>query len=528
MRVMFVDDEPIIREGLHSLIDWREAGFDECLEAPNAIAAMELMKATPPDLVITDIFMPEMSGIDFARQAKSEFPSIRFIILTGYEKFEYAREAVAIGISSYLVKPVLPEELKDSVQSVVAEIGQEQQTSLMNADARRKLDIYRPIVIEKLWADLLSGAFGGADEMEERMEAAGLKARPGRYLCVSIKLNMNPLLRGESDGELARVKGRARQLAEQRLYGDWIHTADAGPGLLRMVLQREVEHRTYELLLGEIERELKQSVCIGIGSCYPMLTSIFKSANEAEEAVHLLSLMESGGVMSYERIPSWRNSHIDYPYVEEKELIEAVRFRDQLDELPLAPFMKALETQNAAPQMMKLMFVHLLGTVYRLADEYKAADSLPPYIESYTRLSEMDSALDIQQFFETCFNQLLAIKARTHAGYVDILVERAKLAMMEGYADSNLSVSTVARLLCITPNYLSRIFHQKTGMTCVEYLTGIRLDEAKKLLVHTSLKNYDVAEKIGYASAHYFSSLFKKNTGLTPSEYRDRHGARER
>lgn len=153
---------------------------------------------------------------------------------------------------------------------------------------------------------------------------------------------------------------------------------------------------------------------------------------------------------------------------------------------------------------------------------------MPPYIENYARLSDMDSVSDIQQFFETCFNQLLAIKARTHAGYVDILVERAKLAMVEGYADSNLSVSTVARLLCITPNYLSRIFHQKTGMTCVEYLTGIRLDEAKKLLIHTSLKNYDIAEKIGYASAHYFSSLFKKNTGLTPSEFRERHGARER
>ncbi|WP_270170736.1 response regulator [Paenibacillus sp. SYP-B4298] len=527
MRVMFVDDEPIIREGLHSLIDWRDAGFDECLEAPNAIAAMELMKASPPDLVITDIFMPEMSGIDFARQAKTEFPSIRFIILTGYEKFEYAREAVAIGISSYLVKPVLPDELKESVQSVVQEIGQEQRTSLINADARRKLDIYKPIVIEKLWADLLSGAFAGTDEMNERMEAAGLQALPGCYLGVSIKLNMNSLLR-DPYNDMTQVNGEVRRIAAERLRGRWLHIADAGPGLLRIVLQCEVEPKAYEQLLGECERKLGLSACIGIGGTYPELTSIFKSINEAEEAVHLLSLMESGGVMSYESIPSWRNSHIDYPYVEEKELIEAIRFRDQLDDQPLAPFVRALEAQQAAPQMMKLMFVHLLGTIYRLADEYKAGDSLPPYIENYARLSDMDSVSDIQQFFETCFNQLLAIKARTHAGYVDILVERAKLAMVEGYADSNLSVSTVARLLCITPNYLSRIFHQKTGMTCVEYLTGIRLDEAKKLLIHTSLKNYDIAEKIGYASAHYFSSLFKKNTGLTPSEFRERHGARER
>ncbi len=102
MRVLFVDDEAIIREGLHSLIDWQAAGFEECLEAPTAMEAIGIIDQNPPDLVITDVFMPEMSGIEFAKRIKESHPRIRFVILTGYEKFEYAKEAVALGISSYL------------------------------------------------------------------------------------------------------------------------------------------------------------------------------------------------------------------------------------------------------------------------------------------------------------------------------------------------------------------------------------------------------------------------------------------
>ncbi|MBJ6362677.1 response regulator [Paenibacillus sp. GCM10012307] len=525
MRVLFVDDEAIIREGLHSLIDWQKAGFIECLDAPNAIDAIEMIEKNPPDLIITDIFMPEMSGIEFAKRIKQSHPGIRFIILTGYEKFEYAKEAVSLGISSYLVKPVLPEELQETVNAVVKEITYEQRNSLQNEDTRRKLDIYKPIIIEKLWADLMSGTFQTPEEMEERMEAAGLYLEEGSYYCIAIKININQVV--PSGADIAQLKGKVRAIAEKKLKRRWMHFADSGPGLIQVILHKQVEPDVYEALLAEIEGHLKVTASIGVGRSYDSYSFIPHSVHEAEEAVHLLSLLDHRGIIHYEDMPNWNKSHVEYPYAEEKELIETVRFRDQFEVYPLRPFIAALEQQKAISPMMKLMFVHLLGTVYRLADEYQAGDTMPSYFESYTKLNDMESVQDIEYFFEDCFNQLLVLRTRTNAGFVDVLVERAKLAMTESYADSELSVSTVAKLLCITPNYLSRIFHQKTGMTCVEFLTGIRLEEAKKLLVHTSLRNYDIAEKIGYASAHYFSSLFKKNTGFTPSDFRDRYGARE-
>lgn len=194
----------------------------------------------------------------------------------------------------------------------------------------------------------------------------------------------------------------------------------------------------------------------------------------------------------------------------------------------MVPFMQEIENQNATLPVAKLMFSQLLGSVYRIANEYGIADDLNSFYDNYKKLNELETLSGIRTFFEELFAHLIELKNKKQSSFVDQLVGQAKSIMAKQFANHSLTVADIARQLSITPNYLSRIFHEKTGVTCVEYLTSIRLEEAKRLLVHSSLKSYEIAEKIGYRNAHYFSVLFKKHTGYAPSEYRKLHGVTSR
>ncbi len=247
------------------------------------------------------------------------------------------------------------------------------------------------------------------------MEAAGLDLGEGSYYCITIKINMNQVIRLQAGTDISKLKGKVRAIADKHLKRQRVHFTDSGPALIQGILHKPVEQAVYEALLDEIEEQLKVTASIGVGRSYDSFNFIPNSAHEAEEAVHLLSLLDHRGIIHYEEMPALNQSHIEYPYQEEKELIEAVRFRDQLEGNPLRPFTAALERQKAASPMMKLMYVHLLGTVYRLADEYQAGDTMPSYFESYTKLNETESAREIEIFFEDCFNQLIVLRTRTNA-----------------------------------------------------------------------------------------------------------------
>jgi YesN/AraC family two-component response regulator len=525
MRVLIVDDEALIRDGLRSLIDWADAGFDRVDDAKNAVEAMERIEQAAPDLVITDIFMPEMSGLEFVRTVRGRRPDIRFIILTGYEKFEYAKEAVELGVVKYLVKPIFPDELRQAVEEVRDELLQERRRRDWQETARRQLEAYKPVIVEKFWRDVLDGALPTNEAIRERAGAAEIPLDYAAFSCAAIQIcRLENVYERYGERDLALVRFAIRNIVTELLPDRIIHIADDSDTTLVCIASGEVEAGDWRMAADAIERTLKIDVSVGAGRTCAEPACIHASAREALDSVKYLSMLDQTGFIRYEDIPSWKKDSVEYPYEQEKELLDAVRYRDQVPDEAAAPFFDKLMAQHPTPQMIRLTCVQLLGAVYRLADEY-GIDSIPTFRESVSRLESLSSVGDIRQMLTELLRTIAAKKNCRHASFVAQLAEQAKRIMRDRFREPDMSVARMASMLCVTPNYLSRIFHQHTGVTCVEFLTECRLEEAKKLLTLTEMKTYEVAERVGYANAHYFSFLFKKNVGCSPTEYRERYGS---
>ncbi|WP_123041478.1 response regulator [Cohnella candidum] len=522
MRVMIVDDEAVIRDGLRALINWRASGFEEVVDAKNAMEAMEKMERYLPDLIITDIFMPEMSGLDFAKKVRERYPFIRFVILTGYEKFEYAKEAIEIGVAKYMVKPIFPEELKQIVESLRDEIQQESRLRNWNEAAARRLDQYKPIVEENFWRDVLEGAIPTTREFEARAKAGDIEASYPVYACTAIRIcRPEQVYSRYGENEMPLVRFAIRNIVEEIHGTSVVHMLEHGDTTLIGLLSRPVDAEAWSRTAEAIERTLK--IAVGIGGGYPRSdpTELRVAASEALEGTRYLALMDRTGFIRFEDIPSRSRERVEYPYEEEKELLETLRYRGRPGESALAPFLDRLSSQNPTPEEIRLSFVQLMAAVYRLADEL-GVNGIPSYSESVARLEKLSSYQQMQKLLQELFAGIAEGKDAGQADYVGRLVDQARQLIDDRFRDSSLSVAQIAQVLCITPNYLSRIFHQKTGTTCVEYITDCRLEEAKRLLRRSELKNYEIAEKVGYANPHYFSFMFKKNVGCSPSEFREK------
>ncbi|MGG6312117.1 response regulator [Paenibacillus macerans] len=521
MRVLIVDDEEIIREGLRTLISWSDAGFEQCVEAENGKHALEVIGESVPDLIITDIFMPEMSGIEFAQQVKEEYPSVRFIILTGYEKFEYAKQAVDLGVDKFMVKPVFPEELLEAVREITADIRRERFETLLNAETLQKLEEYRPMIVDKFWNDLVHSEAGQSEhEIRRRGESLHVKLND-QVFCAAIKLNAGQVANRYDRTNMTLIKYAVRNIAEEVLDGKWSHFVDGSSTLLFGIFNTHLEKQAFEAVVSAVENTLGLGVSIGVGRAYGRLAETSVSAREGAEAAQVQSMSGEPGVLWFEDMPNWKKDQVAYPYAQEQEIMECLRYKDGVGTDLFGDFAAELEKQGASAFVVKLMFMQLLVAVYRVADEYRITEQLPSFYDSYSRLNELDSLQEICGLFDELGKQIIAHRIRHQSGLVDQLVNQAQAVIEERYSQIELTVSVIAGLLSITPNYLSRIFHQKTGSTCIEYITSVRVEQAKKLLSSSPMKSYQIAEQVGYANTHYFSALFKKNTGLSPSEYRD-------
>jgi two-component system response regulator YesN len=341
------------------------------------------------------------------------------------------------------------------------------------------------------------------------------------YSCAAIQIyRLEQVYARYGERDLPLVRFAIRNIVEEIHGSSVIHVAEHSQTVLLCLLSEPVRAEEWKRTAEAIERTLKIAVGVGAGKPRTEAVQVRLSAAEALESVRYLAMLDRTGFIGYKDIPARNKDRVEYPYEEEKLLLDSIRYQDRVMEQSLTPFMLKLSGQNPSPQELHLAFVQLLGALYRLADEY-GIDSIPAYIQRVSRLEQLSSYHQMQQMLQEMIQEIMERKSASTAGLVSQLVERARLIIQDRYHDSTLSVAQIARILSITPNYLSRIFHQKTGTTCVEFMTECRLEEAKRMLLHTPYKNYEIAEKVGYANPHYFSFLFKKNVGCSPSEFRE-------
>jgi len=509
--IVIVDDEPSIREGLAQLLDWESLGFTIAGAAASGKEALRLYADIQPDLMIVDIRMPGMDGMALIRELKKGEADVRVLVLSGYADFEYARQAIALGVDNYLLKPVDEDELTEYLAVI--------KQSLDAAAAKRGLEhrTARRLRGERL-AAMLSGERHEAEAWATELASWGLRAEGYRVVLIDI--------RGEG-GEAAHAQGQiADRLANtyEKAGGAVIFRAGAQVGLLLGESRlRDSERRKLMTSLGEWAERLGCCVFAAAGDGVAAAADIPFSYGTAKQRLQYRFFYDGADFIDEEtagRLPAPSMRPIDpealLPLTE--QLYLSVSSGNVLRVAPLVEEIgDRMLSGGEGEASLKARFVQLLT---RLLEKLSVRD--PAAREASAAYEKKLLEINEARGYDSMLTQIAALLAdfarRADDGGGERQIEKMKQLIDSHYPD-NLKLEKLAAAFNYNSAYLGKLFKTVTGDSFNTYLDKVRIARAKQLL-QAGLKVYEVAERVGYTNPDYFHAKFRKYEGLSPSAYR--------
>lgn len=530
LKVFLAEDEFIIREGIKNNIDWQAYGYEFCGEASDGELAFPLIQKTRPDILITDIKMPFVDGLALSRLVKKELPETEIIILSGYEEFDYAKEAIQIGVARYLLKPINGETLLQEIDSVAEiilgkqkekEIREKYQKEMEENSLRDQMDLFQHLVT-------------GDCSMEELLSVADkldLKIMAPWYSIVLLKIQSMKHDYEEYSGSIVVVDERIVKLAEPEHVLIFDRALEGRAFLFKADSEEELLAYQKEYL-GDVKEVLSGYANLryfgGIGTPVNRLREIpasFEDASHAfahrylvaESCILDSSLLMQEGAAEHEdfRISAVNPEQIDRAKMQEflrtGDLDEVVYFVDEFFGKLDGGAMKSRIFRQYITMDAYFSIVDFLKGLGLQKDEIEAPD------QDSSILQDEKSAMD---YIVRIMEKALVLREKKASSRYEDVVSEVIHYIEDNYAQEELSLNLLASHVNFSPNHLSMIFSQQTGQTLIRYLTDYRMNRAKELLRCSSKKSSVISMEVGYKDPHYFSFLFKKTQGMTPTQYR--------
>lgn len=529
LKLMLVDDEAIIRKGIRTSIDWSSYGVEIAGEAANGRDALELALELKPHIVITDIRMPVMDGLALSNDLKKQLPDAKIIVLSGYDDFAYAREALSLGVYEYLLKPVGAEDLISLITKLQGEILKEQAEKNESLSANIVFNENYPNIKSNFVNRILKGELPDSNAVMEKAKALKLDLLAPEYLVFTVDIDDFLLLTEDMpprDVELLRFS--VMNISEELLlsmtsglvcYSEFEH-------LVGLVCAKILPESLIDSLCKEIRHCIKKylglSVSIGIGKSCKNILEVSRSYSEALTALRSKIHRGKGSIIHYrERDDAERPLAVLYPSNEEKEIINHLKTLN-IDGLNTAigRVFAGFASSNADPESIKNICSRLLVMAISSIEDMgiDIQEHLGVNFNPYRSADKFDVLEDLQQWLKALFEKMSGlIQERKNSKFKGI-IKTALQYIKENY-QRDLSLADIAGIVYVTPNYLSRVFKEEMGVNFVDWLNQFRVEKAKVLLLEAGMKSYEVAEKVGYSDYKYFSYIFKKYTGCTPKEY---------
>jgi two-component system response regulator YesN len=520
-KIFLVEDEIVAREGIRDNVDWRMAGFEFCGEAPDGEMALPLIENIQPDVLITDIKMPFMDGLQLCKIVRERMPSIKIIILTGHDEFEYAQEAVKLGVTEYLLKPVGVQDLHEVLGKVAAQLDRERQAQESLQQLKEQIEDNLALRRERFLLNLVMGEMSSSEAIKISQQL-GLDIVAKCYLVVLVRAELCRQEDGFNYRQFQQVQRIASGLIENNpdaflLKKDLEELVLILKGDNGDQLAQEADFLT-EMIKHEVDNNTDCLLIRGAGSPKERISDIPQSFAEALRSVQH-ELPPANLVMTNNEADKAQLLNLDKSTLEKFLKFRTLADFDEFFEAYLAPLSESALTSYLIKNYIFIdivlataKFVHSLGGV---------VDQVIPEINNVeTLLMNIQTVEQIKAETKRMFASALAFRdAQVHNQH-ELVIHQAKEYIDHYYDNSELSLNTVAAQVNLSPSHFSTVFSRETGETFIEYLTRIRIEKAKELLRTTSLKSFEIADRVGYGDPHYFSTVFKKNTGLTPMEFR--------
>jgi two-component system, response regulator YesN len=528
-RFLMVDDEEIVRRGFEAKIDWAKAGFEFLPPRENGRDAIAAIDELEPDVVMTDIHMPHADGISVAAHVMERHPGILVVILSGYDEFGYAQAAIRNKVFDYVLKPVSSRDLIALLAKIKGKLDADRR-SREDEDALKAIaETSGGLMRERSLFDFATGS-GAAPSAAEAEAFLGFA--PGQMACAAIVAEPDEEasaggrgLPAKGPGALGAPELRLRLEAARRLARRSAAFVAPDGRVAALVFDSEPERCTQAAMAAAsaLHGACSPLVRVGVGRAFGKWIDAPRSYSEAAAALSFRLARGNSGPFAYHQAGEGRDA-LALLKEREERLCLALRTgaAERVSELARS-FLDALGDADISPQRMRHEAIALFSRAHdELAGIGVSSTALSAKLAGdYYRFAE---GLGTREAVLAALSRLAEVAAATlessslHEPEWKVLDFKELVA--RHYADKGLSLGKAAERLSISESYLSKLLRRRLGLSFVEYLADYRVGRAKELLSSSDMLSYEIAEAVGYPDARYFASLFKKKTGMTPSEYR--------
>ncbi len=527
MRILICDDEGIVRESVKYIIQRSFGDLCEVEVAKNGRSAIELAESFHPDIILMDIQMPGINGIEAMQEIRRENKNVVFIVLTAYDKFEYSQKSIDIGVMSYLTKPINRDTLTGTLRKAMTLVKERKEKVRNDLKIKEKLEVVIPMIENGFVYSVLFGG-AGKDEQQNYKELLNLDEDYGYVIVIECGDELHKGVLSNTLGAGIRLQKHYMVLREilKETTGGIIGALMANKVIVLVPEKRDTEaydERVAKIenirgMLRKIEQHLELKFKAGIGS-----VKRWSEMNESYQEALDTERQGVGKVTHAKDMPVSCVYEDSYPVELEKELFAAVEDGNQK---------KTVERSEEYMLWMKSQSAELNGSVRLKAMEFVLWAERLAYQQGgiLYRFSNREGYLETMLSFRT-YQELTAWflqkmeNASRHIAMkqqekTNSVVERAK-AYIAAHFSRELSLEEMAKELGISPYYLSKLFKESEGVNYIDYLTGLRIKYAKEQLSKTDNSIKEICHESGYGDPNYFSRIFKKWTGVTPTEYRE-------
>lgn len=541
LKIFLAEDEVVVRETIKRMIPWEELGFELVGEAADGEMALPLLIRQQPDLLITDIKMPFMDGLTLARLAKKEIPGLKVVILSGYDDFNYAKQAIGIGVEDYLLKPITKNALIERLSEIRSRYEHEKTQKEYYEKFQREMQAYE----KNSSRDFFEALVGGSMDMMEvykRAEKLGLDIVAEAYNVLIFTMNCDEDFSGQRD-EYSSWEAESLELLENFFAGHssaMLFRSNIFSYGVLLKGQRETIEENTRACVDEIRKILsrqegRREWFLAVGQSVDRLSQIQKSYHTASRAFSQRYLYDEN-ILYYDEMetmehPGGQAETEDNAYLQKVDVNalnpailqkflsnglqeETENFvKDYFYAIGQEP-MESLVFRNYVILNVRFSVISFIKGLGCDTNEMESADTEEVLAESG---KNMESAI---AYAKKMISQAIEIRDQNSGNKNRSILKIAVDFIDSHYMDEEISLNTVANVANVSSNHFSALFSQNMGQTFIEYLTTLRMNKAKELLRCTGMRSSEIAGEIGYKDAHYFSYLFKKTQGMTPSDYR--------
>nr|WP_295266210.1 response regulator [uncultured Blautia sp.] len=541
LKIFLAEDEVIVRETIKRMIPWEELGFELVGEAADGEMALPLLIRQKPDLLITDIKMPFMDGLTLAKLAKKELPELKIVILSGYDDFNYAKQAISIGVEDYLLKPITKNALIERISEIRSRYEHEKTQKEYYEKFQREMQAYEKNSSRDFFEALVCGSM---DMMEvyKKAEKLGLDIVAEAYNILIFTMNSEEDFSGQKEG-YSEWEAESLEMLED-FFSDntsamLFRCNIFSYGVLIKGQKESIEKTTKEYvekIQGILNRkESKREWFLAVGQSVERLSQIKKSYHTASRAFSQRYLYgenilyyDEMELMEHRSGQADTNDNAYLKKVDVNALNPAIlqKFLSNGLQEEIENFVKDYFYAIGQEPMESLVFRNyvILNVRFSVITFLKGLGCDTEGMEpENTEEILAESGKNIESaitYAKKMISQAITIRDQNSGNKNRSILKTAVDFIDEHYMDEDISLNTAANVANVSSNHFSALFSQNMGQTFIEYLTTLRMNKAKELLRCTGMRSSEIAGEVGYKDAHYFSYLFKKTQGMTPSEYR--------